>query len=251
MRTRLHFGAGVAVVLGLALVALPALPASAKGLSQSQIKSLQNKINHAKKLTYSATYTSSDGSTVTIAQHSGKSNFSSSGGSIINTGKKTYFCSKSGSGNSGSSGNSGNSGNSGSTTSGASGGSRQCFTESGANPLLGLENTFSPAVVSSLLSEAKATALARALGIKVTTSTQTFAGQPSTCLSATVRGKTGKYCITNQGLLAYVGGTGGATFKLTEYSSKPAPSLFELPAGATTVTIPSTPDVSTPDSSMP
>ncbi|HSZ38271.1 MAG TPA: hypothetical protein VK773_14345, partial [Acidimicrobiales bacterium] len=93
----------------------------------------------------------------------------------------------------------------------------------------------------NVLNEDKVSAEARALGIKVTTSTQKIAGQNSTCLSATVRGQSGKYCVTNQGVLAYIGGATGSTFKMTKYSSSPASSLFALPAGATTVTIPSVP----------
>jgi hypothetical protein len=93
----------------------------------------------------------------------------------------------------------------------------------------------------NVLNEDKVSAEARALGIHVTESTQTFAGQNATCLSATVRGQTGKYCVTNQGLLAYIGGTGGSTFKMTKYSGNPSPTLFKLPANATTVTVPSVP----------
>ena len=245
MRTRLFSGVGVAVAVALALVVLPTLPASAKGLTNSQIKQLENKLNQGKKVTYSATYVSSDGSTVTISQQSGKSNFTTSdGSSIINTGKKTYYCSKSDTGNSGSSGNtgtSGTSGNSGSTTTTTKAGGLQCVTGSGTGSLGSLVNLFSPALLLNVLNEDKVSAEARALGIKVTTSSQKFAGQNATCLSATVRGKTGKYCVTDQGLLAYVGGTGGSTFKMTKYSSNPDPSLFKLPTNATTVTIPSIP----------
>jgi hypothetical protein len=102
-----------------------------------------------------------------------------------------------------------------------------------------------------VLNEDKSAVVARALGIKVTTSSQTIAGQPTTCISATVHGQSGKYCVTKQGLLAYVGSPTGTVFKMTKYSSKPSPSLFVLPAGATTVTVPSTPDVSIPDVSIP
>jgi hypothetical protein len=245
MRTRVFSAVGVAGVVGLALVVLPTVAASAKSLSNAQIQQLENKLNQGKKATYSATYVSSDGSTVTISQQGGKSNFSSAdGSSVINTGKKTYYCSKN-SGNSGSSGstgstgNSGNSGNSGSTTTTTKAGGLQCLTQSGASPLSGLVNAFSPALLLNVLNEAKVSAEARALGIHVTESTQKFAGQNATCLSATVRGQTGKYCVTNQGLLAYIGGTGGSTFKMTKYSGSPSPSLFKLPANATTVTIPS------------
>ena len=209
----------------------------------------ENKLNQGKKLTYSATYVSSDGSTVTIAQQSGKSNFTSSdGSSIINTGKKTYYCSKSDSGNTGATGNSGNSGNSGggSTTTTTQAGGLQCITESGANPLAGIVNLFSPALLLNVLNEDKASAVAHALGIKVTQSSQKIAGQNTTCLSATVRGQSGKYCVTDKGLLAYIGGTGGSTFKMTKYSGSPSPTLFKLPANATTVTIPSIPSGSAP-----
>jgi hypothetical protein len=251
MRTRLVSGIGVAVVVTLAVALLPTLPASARGLSNAQIQQLEKKLNNGKKATYSATYVSSDGSTITISQQGGKSNFTASdGSSVINTGKKTYYCSKNTSGNSGSSGstgstgNSGNSGNSGSTTTTTKAGGLQCLTESGTGPLAGLVNLFSPALLLNVLNEDKVSAEAHALGIHVTTSTQKFAGQNATCLSATVRGKTGKYCVTNQGLLAYIGGTGGSTFKMTKYSSSPSTSLFQLPAGATTVTIPSIPSSS-------
>jgi hypothetical protein len=246
MRTRALTVATFATVAAVAVVVLPALPAAAKGLSNSQIQQLETKLNQGKKLTYSATYVSSDGSSVTISQQSGKSNFTASdGSSVINTGKKTYFCSKNSgnSGTSGSSGTTGSTGNTGSTTTTtkAAAGGLQCATESGASPLAGIVNLFSPALLLNVLNEDKVSAEARALGIHVTTSTQKFAGQNSTCISATVRGQSGKYCVTNQGLLAYVGGTGGSTFKMTKYSSNPSPSLFKLPANATTVTIPSIP----------
>jgi hypothetical protein len=253
MRTRL---ATLGAAAGLALVVLPALtalPASAKGLSQSQLKTLENNINNAKKLTYLVTYESVSGgktSTVTIAQSQGKSNFSTSdGGSVIGTGKKTYFCQPN-SGNSGSTGNSGNSGNSGTTTTTKAGGV-QCTSENGTSPLLGLEAAFSPTALLGVLNQDKSAAVARALGINVTTSSQTIAGQPTTCISATVHHQSGKYCVTKQGLLAYVGSSTGTVFKMTKYSSKPPASLFVLPAGATTVTTPSIPDVSIPDVSIP
>ena len=254
MRTRL---VTLVAAVGLALVVLPAIPASAKGLSQSQIKAAETNINNAKKLTYQVTYESVDGgktSTVTIAQSQGKSNFTTSdGGSVIGTGKKTYYCQPNSSANSGSTGNSGNSGSSGNsgTTTTTKAGGVQCTSTSGTSPLLGLESAFSPTALISILNEDRSSVVARALGIKVTTSSQTIAGQPTTCVSATVHGQSGKYCVTKQGLLAYVGSNKGTVFKMTKYSSKPSASLFVLPAGATTVTTPSIPNVSIPDVSIP
>ena len=113
MRTRVASSAVAALAaaaLGLAVVVLPALPASAKGLTQSQINAIEKNLNHGKKLTFSATYTAVNGSqksTVTIAQAPPKSNFSSGTSSVINNGKTTYICSAGGGGNSGSSGSSG------------------------------------------------------------------------------------------------------------------------------------------------
>jgi hypothetical protein len=245
MRTR---AATLTVALSLGAVALsPALPAAAKN-SPLNVKALTNSINHAKSLTYLAQYTSfSNGqkTTVTIAQSPPKSNFTTSSGSVINNGKTTYYCSTSSSssgnsGNSGSTSNSGNSGNSGSSaTTRTSQSGTNCLSVKGANPLLGLENAFGPATTLGALAEAKQGLVSRLLGIKVSSSTATFAGQPSTCVTVTVRGHGGKYCVTKQGILSYSGSSNSSSyFQLTKYSSNPPASLFSLPAGATTATLP-------------
>ena len=239
----------MAAALGFGtLVVVPALPASGRSVSGPNLKALTNSINHAKTLTYLAQYTSfSSGqkATVTIAQSPPKSNFSTSTGTVINNGKTTYYCS-SGSGstsnsgttsNSGNTGNSGNSGASATTSTTASTSAMQCLSVKGSNPLLGLEDLFSPTVALGALAEAKAGLVSRLLGIRVSSSSATFAGQPSTCVTVTVRGKSGKYCVTKQGLLSY-SGSSSSYFELTEYSSKPPASLFRLPAGATTQTLP-------------
>jgi len=107
----------------------------------------------------------------------------------------------------------------------------------GANPLLGLESIFSPAVALGALAEARQGLSSRLLGIKVTSSTQNIAGQKSTCVNVSERGKSAKYCVTGQGILSYAG-SAGSHFVMTKYSSKPPASLFTLPAGATTQTLP-------------
>jgi hypothetical protein len=216
MRTRL---VSLTVALGLGtlvlLPALPALPASGRGSATLNVKALTNSINRAKHLTYLAQYTTvSNGqkTTVTIAQAPPKSNFSTQGGSVINNGKTTYYCS-------------------------TSTGTAQCLSVKGANPLLGLEGVFSPAVALSALGEAKQGLVSRLLGIKVSSSSASFAGQSSTCVTVSVRGKSGKYCVTKQGLLSY-SGSSSSYFELTKYSATPSASLFSLPAGATTATLP-------------
>ncbi|HEY6471494.1 MAG TPA: hypothetical protein VIY26_01295 [Acidimicrobiales bacterium] len=241
MRTRVASSAvaALAAALGLAVVVLPALPASAKGLTQSQINAIEKNLNHGKKLTFSATYTAVNGgqkTTVTIAQAPPKSDFSSGTSSVINNGKTTYICTAgSSSGGTGSTGSTGSSG----------AGKESCITESGANPLLSLEDIFSPAVALAALNEAKSAAIARSLGIHLTESSGNYAGQSATCFSVSERGKgSGKYCVTKQGILAYATtSNNGSTnyFELTKYSSSPPSSLFSPPAGATTVTTPSLP----------
>jgi len=47
--------------------------------------------------------------------------------------------------------------------------------------------------------------------------------------------------VTKQGLLSYSTSGAGEYFELTKYSSKPPSSLFSLPAGATTETVPNSP----------
>jgi hypothetical protein len=101
-----------------------------------------------------------------------------------------------------------------------------------------LEDAFSYAGALSALSEAKEGLLSKALGINVTESSGTYAGQPSTCVNIKVHGSAVKYCVTKNGLLSYSSYGKGQYFELTKYSSHPPSSLFKLPAGATTVTIP-------------
>jgi hypothetical protein len=259
MRTRSLTFTTVAIgALGLGTLVLGAAPpASAKSVSSQNLKSLSQQINKGKHLTYSVVYKSvSDGttSTVTIAQAPPKTYFASGGSVIINNGKTTYYCSPGESGNSGDSGNSGsgnsgdsgNSGNTGagstttSTTKASSSGSLQCLTSKGSSPLADTEDLFSAGSVLSVFSEAEESAVARVLGIKVSGSTAKYAGQSSTCISVARKGQSGKYCVTKQGLLSY-SGSGKNYFEMTKYSAHPSSSLFTLPAGATTNTIPDTP----------
>lgn len=234
----------LATVVGLTVVVLPTLPASAKGLSQSQIQSLENSIKANKNLTFEAMYTAVSGGqkqTVTIAQAPHKSYFGASNGSVINDGKSTYYCSTSGStGSSGTTGSTGNTGNSPSTPPTTKTGQPQCVKQSGVSPLLGLQQLFNSSTALTALNEAtKHGLLARALGVHVSASNGSYGGQSATCFSVTAHGHGGKYCITKQGVLAYVSTGSNDYFELTMFSSKPSPSLFELPAGATTQSVPS------------
>ena len=234
MRTVTMVGA-----LGLGTVlAVPALPASAKSISTLNLKRLTNDINHAEKLTYYAQYTQVSGgqrSTVTIAQSPPRSFLSTSSGSVIINENSTSYCASNSvsisiSGNSGITSNSGNSGSKSSK--------QGCLTQKGANPLLGIEDALSPTAALGALAEAKEGLISKLLGIEVSSSSASFAGQPSTCVTVSGHGKVGRYCVTKQGIISYAGASPSDYFQLTKYSSNPPAGLFTRPAGATTVTLP-------------
>lgn len=208
----------VALAVGAVLLgsASPALASKkSKGISSAEIKALTKKINSGRHLTYEATYTSVENgqtTTVTIAQKPPKSSFTTSGGSLINNGTKSYYCSNAGT-------------------------VKQCLSAGTTNPFVGLEDIFSPTLALNAFTEAKEGLVSHLLSIKVTASSARFAGQASTCISVSVRGHSAKYCVTKQGLLSY-SGSGSNYFELTKYSKSPPSSLFTLPAGATTLTLP-------------
>jgi len=79
-------------------------------------------------------------------------------------------------------------------------------------------------------------------GDKVTTSTKSLNGFDMQCVDLVAKGVSGTstICSTPQGILGYVSVASDSTsFQITEYSSSPPSSLFQLPPGAT-VTTPTT-----------
>jgi len=79
-------------------------------------------------------------------------------------------------------------------------------------------------------------------GDKVTTSTMSLNGFDMHCVDLVAQGVAGTstICSTSQGVLGYVKVASESTsFQITDFSSSPDPSLFQLPPGAT-VTTPTT-----------
>jgi hypothetical protein len=196
----------------------PSAPSGGSGGSDqaSQIAALTASVQAAEHGTFKAVYTSSSGGTsdtVTIEQKSPKSVFASKGGSVINDGTKTYFCS-------------------------VSSGPATCVTSTAStNPFAALIQLYSPAAAISVFQQAQTQIAARVSGYNVTFSSQTFAGQASTCVNINGQGNAGKYCVTKSGILAYEG-TATSNFQLTSFSSVVSDSDFSLPAGASVVTLP-------------
>jgi hypothetical protein len=80
-------------------------------------------------------------------------------------------------------------------------------------------------------------------GDKVTSSTMTVNGFSMRCVDFRAGGVAGTstICTTAQGILGYVNVASSSTsFEIRSYSASPPASLFELPAGATITTTPTT-----------
>ena len=188
----------------------------------SKIRSLSSAVQAGQHATFKAVYTThttgAPSQTITIEQMPPKSVFSSTGGSVINDGTRTYFCS-------------------------SSGGTQQCVSESGAtgtNPLAAITAIFNPTTVLNEFQAAEAQAAAHAAGYSLAFSSATYAGIPTKCIDYTHTAQTVKYCVTDSGVLAYASSPGGS-FELTSFTSSPPSSDFALPAGATVITVPSIP----------
>jgi hypothetical protein len=77
-------------------------------------------------------------------------------------------------------------------------------------------------------------------GDKVTSSTMSLNGFDMTCVDLVATGVPGTstICSTSQGILGYVKvAQDNTSFQITNYSSSPSPSLFQLPPGATVTTV--------------
>ena len=80
-------------------------------------------------------------------------------------------------------------------------------------------------------------------GDKVTSSTMSLNGFDMNCVDLVAHGVPGTstICSTSQGILGYVKVASDSTsFRITNYSSSPAASLFQLPPGATVTTVTTT-----------
>jgi hypothetical protein len=76
-------------------------------------------------------------------------------------------------------------------------------------------------------------------GDKVTTSTKSLNGFDMNCVDLVAKGVAGTstICSTSQGILGYVSVASDSTsFEITNFSSSPPASLFQLPPGATVTT---------------
>lgn len=216
--------------LTLALGALGTAPSSfgqgrpARSAAGSSSVSKLDKIAAAasaeSKATFKLTYTSSGGgsspSTITIEQKPPEQLFkTSSGGEAVYNGKKAYYCSSD------------------------SGSHPTCiiYPSIGESPIAEVVAVYSAGTYVQIMQSWETLLGAGIAGVHISFSSQSFAGQASQCVTWSYNGSKAKYCVTNSGVLAYVGGTSGkgsssTTFELTYYSSHVKGSDFSVPKGA-------------------
>jgi hypothetical protein len=182
------------------------------GSVSGEIHALSSSLQNSETATFKAVYTVTTAGTtqtVTIEQAPPKSLFSVKDGSVIDTGTATYYCSTSG--------------------------TVTCLSSGSSEPLASLAALFSPKTALNQLQVDQSEAAFK--GYSITFSSGSYGGQSTTCANVSGHGASGKYCVTKQGVLAYVS-SNGSRFSLTSYSSSVPASAFTLPAGATVQTLP-------------
>ena len=230
------WGAAAALAGGLALAACSSNSASspttasagtgggttAAPVGSASVKSIVNGITKTSNTTFSSTYTTADSQTgqtqtVTFAQSPPKSAVITKNGSFYINGSTVTECS-------------------------SASGTVTCTSlpSSMKGSVSSLADLFSPGVLTDTLKGIEAESVAHAAGVSVTTSSGTYGGYPSTCLTAKVPTDPSAvtYCAAkSNGILTY-SVAGGNTVTLTAYTANPAASTFSPPAGATTQTLP-------------
>ena len=206
---------------------------SGAGDTSTRLNALGGSIEAAKNATFKAVYTSTSSGggtqTVTLEQAPPKQVFSTTDGSgnvstLLNTGTATYACSASPD-------------SAPTCTSMAAAG--------GAGALSSLIGVYNGSAALSVIKGWQSIVAAHLTGVSLTFSNTTLAGQPVRCAKWSYQGSDATYCVTDAGVLAKVATSGGSgssasssNFELTSFTTSPPASDFELPAGATVVTVP-------------
>jgi len=105
----------------------------------------------------------------------------------------------------------------------------------------GFTDLFSPGVLAKSLRAIEAEAEDHAAGVSISTSSGTYGGLASTCVTTSSRAQPTPvtFCAADSsGILTHTN-TSGVTVTLTAYTPSPPASTFLPPAGATVVSIPS------------
>lgn len=178
-----------------------------------KLKKLDKEVAKEKGATFDVVYKitgSGHSETITFAQAPPKVLVKATSGSLIDTGSETLFCSPG-----------------------------TCVSAGTSDPFTSLEDLFSPTTAETFLTQAEAEAAAKLAGYSMKFSTASFAGLTAQCATVSGNGASGKYCIADNGLLAYAGSSSGSV-ELVSYSATVPSGSFTPPSGVTIITEPST-----------
>lgn len=229
------WGAAAALAGGLALAACSSNSTSPTTTSggtgggttaapsgSASVKAIVDGITRTSNTTFSSTYTTSDSQTgqtqtVTFAQAPPKSAVITKNGSFYIDGSTVTECT-------------------------SASGTVTCTTLPSAmkGSVSSLAGLFSPGILTDTLKGIETESVAHAAGVSVTTSSGTYGGYPSTCLTAKIPTDPAAvtYCAAkSNGILTY-SVAGGNTVTLTAYTANPPASTVSPPAGATMQTLP-------------
>jgi hypothetical protein len=195
---------------------------TAGGSSTAGIDSLVNSVSKSSSATFSATYLTVQASTgksqsVTFAQSPPKSAIVTPSGSFFVDGSAITACQGSGS-------------------------TATCtaLPSDLTSEVNSLTDLFSPSIIVTALKGMRLQAAAHAAGYSVTTSSATYGGLASTCVTAKSPAQPQvTYCGSDtNGVLTYVD-AGGTTVTLQSFTADPPASTLSPPSGATVQTLPS------------
>lgn len=188
----------------------------------SSLQSVLSGITRTSNASFSSTYTTTDSSTgqsqtVTFAQAPPKSAVITSHGSFFINGSSVTECSGTGS---------------------------AATCTSVPTSMLGSVNSltalFSPGILTNTLKGIETQIAAHTAGVSVSTSSATYGGFPSTCITAKTSADPGgvTYCASDSnGILTYFTANGNSG-TLTAYTANPPASTFSPPTGVTVQTLP-------------
>lgn len=177
----------------------------------THLAKLGSEVAKEKGATFQVVYKTTYGGhseTITFAQQPPKLLVKTTAGSLIDTGTQSLYCSPG-----------------------------SCISVGSTNPFAPLLNLFDATTAEGFFHRAASEAAAKLAGYSVKFSSATFGGLASQCAEVSASGVTGKYCVSNNGLLTYAGSTGG-TVELTSYSASVPSGAFTPPSGATIITAP-------------
>lgn len=197
----------------------PVRSADGKGSSSaaSRLKQIAAAAASESKATFDITYvTTGSGNTsqFTIEQKLPDQLFKQGSGEVLYNGRKTYYCSSS-----------------------PSGTTCLVYGSIDASPLAGLVEVYSAATYIAIMQSWESILAYGIAGVHVSFTSATFARQASQCVTWSYQGSNAKYCVTDNGILAYVGGSSkgsssSSSFELKSYSPHVNSSDFNLPRGA-------------------